>query len=89
MSKTGRRFKRDLRLLFGSNLRHQRDAAGLTQEELAYRAGLNRTTISLLERGKRMPGLDTMAALAVALDLAPLDELLAGVSVLARGARAP
>ena len=89
MSKTGRRFKRDLRLLFGSNLRHQRDAAGLTQEELAYRAGLNRTTISLLERGKRMPGLDTMAALAVALDLASLDELLAGVSVLARGARAP
>lgn len=37
---------------FGSAIRHYRQEAGLTQEELAKRAGLNRTYLSDLERGK-------------------------------------
>ncbi|MED4206659.1 helix-turn-helix transcriptional regulator [Neobacillus mesonae] len=36
----------------------------LTQEELAERTGLNRTYISLLERGERNPSFDTVVFLA-------------------------
>jgi DNA-binding XRE family transcriptional regulator len=38
---------------FGDLLRRFRDGAGLTQEELAERAGLSSMAISLLERGER------------------------------------
>jgi HTH-type transcriptional regulator/antitoxin HipB len=37
----------------GTALRHYRRQAGLTQAELAERAGLNRTYLSELERGKK------------------------------------
>src|SRR3712207_250621 len=40
-------------LTFGSRLRRLREAAGLTQEELALRAGLSPRAISALERGER------------------------------------
>lgn len=36
----------------GAAIRHYRQEAGLTQEELAQRAGLNRTYLSELEGGK-------------------------------------
>ena len=36
----------------GAAIRHYRQEVGLTQEELAKRAGLNRTYLSDLERGK-------------------------------------
>lgn len=36
----------------GAAIRHYRKAAGLTQAELAERAGLNRTYLSDLERGR-------------------------------------
>ena len=39
-------------LAFGDLLREHRNAAGLTQEDLAERAGLSVDTISLLERGE-------------------------------------
>ncbi|HEY0517259.1 MAG TPA: helix-turn-helix transcriptional regulator [Solirubrobacteraceae bacterium] len=73
----------DLRKHFGENLRREREAAGLTQEELAHRARLHRTTISLHERGKRMPGLDTIVCLTWALELGSPDELLGGVMAFA------
>ena len=38
---------------FGARLRRLREAAGLTQEELAERAGLAAKAISALERGER------------------------------------
>ena len=37
---------------FGAAIRHYRRAAGLSQAELAHRAGLNRTYLSYLEKGK-------------------------------------
>ena len=40
-------------VVFGDLLRQHRSAAGLTQEELAERAGLSPDAISLLERGER------------------------------------
>jgi transcriptional regulator with XRE-family HTH domain len=36
----------------GTAIRHYRLEGGLTQDELARRAGLNRTYLSALERGK-------------------------------------
>jgi predicted ATPase/class 3 adenylate cyclase/DNA-binding XRE family transcriptional regulator/catechol 2,3-dioxygenase-like lactoylglutathione lyase family enzyme len=55
---------------FGAVLRRWRSAAGLTQEELAERAGLSRRGINDLERGARLlPRRDTVALLADALRL--------------------
>jgi transcriptional regulator with XRE-family HTH domain len=67
-----------LRQQFGDNLKARREGAGLSQELLAELAGLDRTEVSLLERGKRMPRLDTIVALARGLDLASGD-LLHGI----------
>jgi transcriptional regulator with XRE-family HTH domain len=61
----------ELRQHFGRNLRHARKARELTQEELGFLAGLDRTEISLLERGKREPRLATLLKLASALDVGP------------------
>jgi predicted ATPase/DNA-binding XRE family transcriptional regulator len=59
---------------FGSLLRRYRRDAGLTQEELAERAGLSARTISDLERGlKSTPQTGTLELLAQALELAPGD----------------
>ena len=52
----------------------------ITQEALADRAGLHRTEIGLLERGHRVPRVDTLLRLAAALAVEPA-ELLAGVHV--------
>jgi transcriptional regulator with XRE-family HTH domain len=55
---------------FGAQLRKLREAAGLTQEELASRAGLSPTAISALERGQRKrPYPHTVRVLADALNL--------------------
>jgi predicted ATPase/transcriptional regulator with XRE-family HTH domain len=55
---------------FGARLRRLREAAGLTQEELAQRAGLSRKAISVLERGERKrPYPHTVRSLADALGL--------------------
>ncbi len=55
---------------FGELLRRRRQAAGLTQEALAERAGVSAKAISDLERDPdRSPRLDTVALLADALDL--------------------
>jgi WD40 repeat protein/transcriptional regulator with XRE-family HTH domain len=59
---------------FGLLLRRYRQAAGLTQEELAERAHLSTRAISDLERGlKRTPRRDTIALLVEALELSPED----------------
>jgi transcriptional regulator with XRE-family HTH domain len=55
---------------FGERLRLLREAAGLTQEELAERAGLSRKAISMLERGERKrPYPHTVRSLVDALGL--------------------
>lgn len=55
---------------FGTRLRRLREAAGLTQEELASRAGLSTTAVSVLERGeRRRPYPNTVRSLADALGL--------------------
>src|SRR5262245_24406478 len=55
---------------FGAHLKHLREAAGFTQEELATIAGLSVAAISALERGqRRRPHVETVRALSTALDL--------------------
>src|SRR5215217_6389166 len=59
---------------FGGLLRRYRVAAGLTQEELAERAGVSTRGISDLERGAHgLPRKDTLQLLLDALALAPAD----------------
>jgi transcriptional regulator with XRE-family HTH domain len=57
----------DIRQRFGSRLREVRIACALSQEELAARAGLHRTFVSMVERGKRNVTLATVEKLAGAL----------------------
>jgi predicted ATPase/DNA-binding XRE family transcriptional regulator len=60
---------------FGTRLRRFREAAGLTQKELASKAGLSAQAISALERGaRRRPYPHTVRSLADALELSE-DEL--------------
>ena len=63
-------------LAYGDLLRQHRNAARLTQEDLAERAGLSVDTISLLERGEhRRPHRYTMQSLADALELSQQDRI--------------
>ena len=60
----------DDRASFGARLRRLREASGLSQEELAHRAGLTPNAIGTLERGeRRRPYPNTVRALADALSL--------------------
>jgi transcriptional regulator with XRE-family HTH domain len=60
---------------FGNNLRYCRRRAGLSQEALGYAASLHRTEIGLLERGARVPRIDTLAKLAGGLSIPPVELL--------------
>jgi DNA-binding XRE family transcriptional regulator len=64
---------------FAENLISLRGRAGLSQERTAERAGLHQTELSLLERGLRLPRLDTIVKLAGAIEVEPC-ELLAGMA---------
>jgi transcriptional regulator with XRE-family HTH domain len=63
---------------FARNLARHRKAAGLTQEELSVRAGLNRSQVGLIEQGNRLPRIDTFVKLVGALGI-PAEELLDGL----------
>lgn len=54
---------------FGINVQRHRRRADLSQEELAGRAGLHRAEIGMLERGVRMPRLDTIVKVAGGLEI--------------------
>jgi ribosome-binding protein aMBF1 (putative translation factor) len=58
---------------FSQWLRTARELAGVTQEELAARAQIDRTYPSLLERGLREPTLSVLCQLAAALDITPAE----------------
>jgi transcriptional regulator with XRE-family HTH domain len=64
---------------FAENLRRHRKRKGLSQEQLGFRAGLHRTEIGLLERGARVPRIDTLLKLVAALGIGSCD-LLDGIT---------
>ena len=65
--------------LFGENLAREREAAGLSQEEVGIRAAVHRTEVSQLERAQRTPRIDTLVKLAGALGVEP-SALLDGIT---------
>ena len=69
----------ELERSYGRNLRRIRKERGFSQEALAFRAEVHRTEISLLERGKRDPGVNMTLRLAGALGVDP-GELLVGAA---------
>ena len=68
-----------MREQFAANLRRHRERAGLSQEALGEICDLHRTEISLLERCKRSPRLETIVVLAQGLKLGSVGELLDGI----------
>jgi transcriptional regulator with XRE-family HTH domain len=64
---------------FGTNLRRARRLAAVSQEQLGLLASLHRTEIGLLERGARVPRIDTLLKLTGSLEVSTV-ELLDGMS---------
>lgn len=60
---------------FGAVLKQMRLNRGITQQDLSFDCELDRTFISLLERGKRQPTLTTILQIANALEI-PATELI-------------
>jgi transcriptional regulator with XRE-family HTH domain len=59
-------------LAFGKVLRVVRKEAGLTQEQLGHAAEIDRTFVSLIERGERQPTVRVLFKLATALRSTPV-----------------
>ena len=75
---------------FAERLRRLRESAGLTQEELASRAGLTAKAVSALERGERKrPYPHTVRSLADALALTDAERADLQAAIPRRGAEAP
>lgn len=71
------RFRRDMttRQLLAKNLRNLRHAAGMSQEELADKADINRNYVGMIERSENAASVDVLEQLAKALDV-PVSDLL-------------
>jgi DNA-binding XRE family transcriptional regulator len=63
------------RVSLGRRIRELREAAGMTQEEVANAAGIGRVTLVRIERGEQSPRYQTLVSLARALGL-PLAQLI-------------
>lgn len=63
----------DMRVLVGQNFCRLRQAAGLTQEEVADRSGFSQQYISGLERGRRNPTVVSLFELTQAIGAEPID----------------
>lgn len=61
--------------VFAARVRAQRTALGLSQEQLAERAGVHRTYVGMLERGEKNVTIYNIERIAVALDVEPADLL--------------
>lgn len=62
----------DVVQLLGRNVRRYRKLKGMTQEQLALEAGMERSYVSDLERGQRNPSIRALARLAEALSIQPM-----------------
>jgi transcriptional regulator with XRE-family HTH domain len=62
-------FREQVTQVFADNLKRERKKAGLSQEKLGLEAGIDRTHVGYLERGRRTPELPTIRHLAEALQI--------------------
>ncbi len=62
-----------LREIVAINLRRLRHASGLSQEELADRAGINRNYVGMLEREQHSATVDMLEKLAEVLEADPAE----------------
>jgi len=65
--------KNTILINFGKNVRLERQKKGLTQEELAFRAGVHRTYIGMIERGEKNITLINIAKICSALEIPPIE----------------
>ncbi len=68
----------DMRQVLARNLRRLRHKKGLSQEELAFRAGIDRSYISMLENGGYSATVTMLGKLADALGVEPADLVALG-----------
>lgn len=61
----------DLVATLGRNIRRLREEAGLSQEQLAFDAGMKRSYLSDMERGVRNPTVRALGRIAFALKVEP------------------
>ncbi len=61
------------RLAFGKKVRNAREQKGLTQAEVAEKAGVNTNYYACIERGEVNPSLEKIQAIAKALGLKSFD----------------
>ena len=66
--------KREVLIKFGNKVREQRLLLGLSQEELASRAGVHRTYVGMIERAEKNITLTNVEKIAKALKLS-IDEI--------------
>lgn len=59
----------DIKIFFGNRVRDERQRKGLSQEELAMRAGVHRTYVGMIERAEKNITLVNIEKIASALDL--------------------
>ena len=67
--------KKEILVKFGNKVRERRTALGLSQEELAGRAGVHRTYIGMIERAEKNITLENIQKIGKALEF-PLDKLM-------------
>ena len=61
----------DIRTRLGQNVRQLREAKGWSQEDYADRAGIHRTYVSDIERGRRNPTITVVEKLAGPFGVSP------------------
>jgi transcriptional regulator with XRE-family HTH domain len=62
-----------LRAIVARNLRVLRKQKGLSQEELAFQAGINRNYVGQIEREEKSPTVDILEKLPIALEARTVD----------------
>jgi transcriptional regulator with XRE-family HTH domain len=60
---------KDISVKFARLILEKRTGLGLSHEQLAVKAGLDRSTVSLYESGKRVPSITSAMRIAAALDM--------------------
>lgn len=79
-------YKEAAAIRIGENIRLHRRGLLISQEKLAFWADLHRTEVGMLERGDRLPRVDTMIKIACSLEI-PIEDLVEGLDWVPRRER--